>query len=478
VVEEEYFRLVRRAVTDEDEEALFDLARGAPWAFREVTNQLADLAMRQGGDEAAEESVGGFTRYLISGHLASVYWHVTDDPTLPERLRRMRDWSPQDMREWRKAADLLEQAGSETPPRPRQLEKALAISRRLGDRRLTGMIQGALGDLLQREGHPDAAVLHFEKAAEVLREAGELPRLSDALVIKGQILLDLERYAPAAEALGAAAAIAEQVGDEPGRIGTLLILAETLEAGGRRERAFDVLSEARDASFREDLPGFAARAIIMRTRMRDPEVVLPSMAIDYEAAARLAERAGDLDTVAQAYLNAARIHATTGEDARAAEVVEKAISARRLSHDDRGLEGMLMLAGDLHSRLEDWERALTRLREADGMFESKGDRRGMARTREALGTTLLEAGRHREAAEALGRAVELARENDLALVEGRVEGTLGALALTQRDLPTARRHYQRSITLLEGAGETFQALRMRKILEGLAAQESAGDGAP
>jgi len=131
VVEEDYFRLVRRAVTDEDEEALFDLARGAPWAFREVTNQLADLAMRQGGDEAAEESVGGFTRYLISGHLASVYWHVTDDPTLPERLRRMRDWSPQDMREWRKAADLLEQVGSETPPRPRQLEKALAICRRV-----------------------------------------------------------------------------------------------------------------------------------------------------------------------------------------------------------------------------------------------------------------------------------------------------------------------------------------------------------
>jgi tetratricopeptide (TPR) repeat protein len=477
VVEEEYFRLVRRAVTDEDEEGLFELARAAPWAFREVTNQLADLAMRQGGDEVAEESVGGFTRYLISGHLASVYWHVTNDPTLPERLRRMRDWSPQDMREWRSAADVLEQVASDEPPRPRQLEKAMGICRRLGDLRLTGMILGALGDVLQRAGHREAAVLNFEKAAEVLREAGELPRLSNALVIKGQILLGMDRYAPAAEALGAAAAISEQVGDEAGRIGALLILAEALEAGGRRDRAFEVLSEARDASFREDLPGFAARAIIMRTRMRDPDVVLPSMAIDYEAAARLAERAGDLDTVAQAYLNAARIHAATGEDARAAEVIEKAVSAKRLSDDESGLEGMLMLAGDLHARLEDWDRAVNRLRDARGLYEAMGDREGLARAQEALGTTLLEAGRYQEAAVSLGEAVELARENDLVLVEGRVEGTLGALAVTQGDLSAAREHYGRSATLLEKAGETFQALRMRKILKGLEAQSSAAEGA-
>jgi tetratricopeptide (TPR) repeat protein len=388
--EDEYFRLVRRAVTDEDEEALYLLARDAPWAFREVTNRLADLAMRQGGEESADESVGGFARYLISGHLAAVYWQVTDDPTLAERLRRMRDWSPADMRQWRSAAEALEQMGSATLPRPRQLEKAHGICRRLGDIRCAGMIQGALGDLLLQAGQRDVAVLHFEKAAEALREAGEMPRLRDALVIKGQILLEMERYAPAAEALGAAAAISDQVGDVPGRIGALLILAEALGAGGRRERAFEVLSEARDTSFREGLPGFAARAIIMRTRMRDPEASLPSSAIDYKAAARLAEKAGDLSTVARAYLNAARIHAATGADAQGAEVIEKAISAMRLSGEEGGLETLLMLAGDLHGRLEDWDRALDRIREADRRFESEGNRRGMARAREALGTTLLE----------------------------------------------------------------------------------------
>jgi tetratricopeptide (TPR) repeat protein len=469
-LEDEYFRLVRRAVTDEDEEALYELARNAPWAFREVANHLADLAIRQVGEEEPSDAVGGFTRYIISGHLASIYWQVTEDPTLAERLRRMRDWSPEDMREWRGAIDLLEQVTAATPPRPRQLEKALGVCRRLGDLRCTGMIQGALGDLVLRAGQRDAAILHFEKAAEALREAGEMPRLRDALVARGQVLLGLGRYGGAAEDLGAAAAISGQVDDKVGRIGALLILAEALDGDGRRQRAFEVLSEARDAAFQDDLPGFAARAIIMRTRMRDPEGSLPSSAIDYEAAARLAEQAGDLDTVARAYLNAARIHAAAGEDARGAEVIEKAISAIRLSDSERGLEVMLMLAGELHARLEDWDRAVNRIREADRLLESKGDREGMALAREALGTTLLEAGRRREAVEPLGQAAALARESGLLLVEGRVEGALGALALAEGDPETARRHYDRSVELLERGGDRFEARRMRMILEGLAAR--------
>jgi hypothetical protein len=63
-------------------------------------------------------------------------------------------------------------------------------------------------------------------------------------------------------------------------------------------------------------------------------------------------------------------------------------------------------------------------------------------------------------------------------VEGRVEGVLGALALTRGDLSTARQHYERSVALLERGGDTFQALRMGEILRELDGREGAREDAP
>ncbi|MCZ6599321.1 MAG: tetratricopeptide repeat protein [Acidobacteria bacterium] len=462
-----FFRLVRRAVTDENEAELIRLVRRDPWGFRQVINRLADLALAQMPAEDEGRSLGGYNRFVVSGLLAGIYMEETGDTTLAQRLRRMRSWTHEDFLERRRINILLAGAHEEDKPPLRALEKAVPACQRLEDDRCVGMLHGALGDFLEKAHRPVMAALNFEKAAEAFRQACALPRLRDALLARGQLLLVHGDHAEAATDLGAAAAVSQRVGDRPARVGSLLLLAEALMAAGRRQPALDALAEARNVAISADLPLLAARAILLRTSIRDKAGPTAGTAPDYEAAARLAEKGRDLLLASSAYLEAARAHAQVGDPARGAEDIEKALSAARLAGMEDGLPAMLLLAGDLHGRVEDWERAVRRLDEAARRFRESSDDAGAARALEEKGTTLLESEQYGAARQALQEALPLARESGSMAIEGRVEGGLAALALIRGDMDEARRRYGRSADLLESAGDSFQALRMRDLRRSL-----------
>ncbi len=345
----------------------------------------------------------------------------------------------------------------------RDLEKAIPICQRLEDDRCVGMLHGSMGDFLANANRPVMSALNFEKAAEAFRRAGELPRLRDALLSRGQVLLTHGDYAEAATDLGAAAAVSQRVGDRPARVGSLLLLAEALMSDNRRQPALDALAAARNDAIAADRPLLAARAILLRTSIRDSDGPTAGTAPDYEAAARLADKGGDLLLVSSAYLEAARAHAQVGDPASGAEDIEKALAAARLAGVDEDLPVMLLLAGDLHGRVEDWERAVRRLDEAARRFRESADAAGVARALEQKGATLLEAEKYDAAFQALNEALPLAVESGRVGIEGRVEGGLAALALIRGDTDEARRRYGRSADLLESAGDEFQSLRMREL---------------
>ena len=108
----------------------------------------------------------------MAGLLVGVYLDETGDELLWERLQNMRTWSQEDLEERRKINDMLSTVMGEEPPSPRQLEKAAASCQRLADDRCVGMVHGALGSLLERRGHVDAAALNFERAGQAFRRAG------------------------------------------------------------------------------------------------------------------------------------------------------------------------------------------------------------------------------------------------------------------------------------------------------------------
>ena len=462
-----YFREIRQAVTDEDEERLFVLARADPWAFREVTNRLADLALNQTLDSNDRDAIGGYNRFVVAGLLASIYLQVTEDRTLADRLRFMRDWTPADLEERRAVDELMARADMDPSVSVRDLEKSVTTCRRLQDERCVGMLHGSAGSLLERGGHPQMAGLHYEKAAEAFRHAGELPRLRDALLARGQLLLGERHYAMAADALGAAGAIAEAVNDPAAQAGSLLLLGEALVADGRLSQALAALARSRDVALAADLPVLAARAIVVRTGLRDAEGPMAGTATDYEVAARLAEKGQDRILVSRAYLEAARAHAAVGDPEVGAADIEKALAAARLAGFQEGLEGMLLLSAEFHGRIGDVTRALRRVDEAITFFRAGDDRAGEARANEQKGSILLEAERLAEARPPLAEAVRLARDAGDLKVEGRAEGGLAVLALIAGNKDEARQRYRHSAELLEKAGDSFQAMRMRHLLEAI-----------
>jgi tetratricopeptide (TPR) repeat protein len=468
-----FFLQVRKAVSEENVQGLHLLARMDPWSFREVTNRLADLALNQTLEEEENDVLGGYNRFLVAGLLAGIYLEETGDRSLAERLHSMREWSEEDVEERRQINLLLEATDEEDHPAPRQLEKAVARCQALEDDRCVGMVHGALGHLLEMQGHADAAALNYERAGQAFRRARELPRLRDALLSRGQLLLENGHYADAAADLGSASAVAEELGDPVTRTGSLLLLAQALVRQGQREQALHALAAARDTALAANLHVLAARAILIRTGLRDGGEPIARSARDYEAAARLAEKGQDRVIVSKCYLEAARAHNAGGDPVQGAADIEKALAAARLAGIEGDIPVMLLLAADLHSNADDLPRALRRLDEAWKLYLEAGNLAGQARALEQKGTLLLEAERIQEAAGPLTEAHRLAQEVGDVLTEGRVEGGLAVLAMMAGRSQEAITRYRRSAELLAEAGDPFQAMRMRGMAESIERETAA-----
>ena len=468
-----FFRQVRKAVSDENIQELHLLARFDPWSFREVTNRLADLALNQTLEKDEADVLGGYNRFLVAGLLAGIYLEETGDRSLPERLHHMREWSPEDVEQRRQINTLLESSAGADPPSPRQLEKATGQCQALKDERCLGMVHGALGHLLETRGHVDAAALNYERAGQAFRRAGEFPRLRDALLSRGQLLLDGGHHADAAADLGSAAAVAENLDDPVGRAGSLLLLAQALVSQGLREQALQALAAARDTALGADLHVMAARAILIRTALRDGGESIGRSAADYEAAARLAEKGQDRVIVSKAYLEAARAHSAGGDPVKGAADIEKALAAARLAGIEDDIAVMLLLAADLHNSAGDLPRALRRLDEARGLYRDSGSAAGQARALEQKGTLLLEAERTQEAVAPLTESHRLAQEAGDQLTEGRAEGGLAVLAMMAGRTHEAITRYRRSADLLAEAGDPFQAMRMRGLADAIERENAA-----
>ncbi len=178
--------------------------------------------------------------------------------------------------------------------------------------------------------------------------------------------------------------------------------------------------------------------------------------------------------MSQAYTQAARAHAAAGDPSVGAEDIEKALAAARLAGFADGLEALLLLSAELHARIGDLPRALRRLDEAIRSYRQSSDVEGEARAQQQKGSILLEAEKLDEARGPLLAAVQLARTAGTPGIEGRAEGGLAALDLIAGDAQQARARYLRSASLLQEAGDDFQALRMRKLLEAMEAERWPG----
>ena len=460
---------LRQAIAISDTKTVLALTHEDPWGVREVANQLADLAMHESAQAPGGPLDDQALRPLvIAGHLAAVYRDETGDESLAERIRRMVAWSPKEKVERAGVDEALAAVETSEPPPVAVLETGLEICRRLGDGRGTGLVYGARGRLLERQGRLPEAAESFAAAAETLRAAGELRWLRDAQISRGQILLRLQRAEAASEVLDSAASLGTQLGDPAGRVGALFLLAEALLAKGSETGALAALTEARRTAINAELPGLAARAIMLRTMIRDGAAVGASAAPDALAAARLAEEAGDLDLTAMAWRWAVRLFLEMPDLERAAEAAGKALAAARLGKSGAGEREALLLAADVDARSGLTDRALRRLRECAEAARQAADRERLLDALERLGLLLFGAGDAEQARAILveGRAVAIELDRDQS--RGRIEEALAELARRAGDTAGAQALLESAAGAFARAGDGIGATRARNRLKSIA----------
>ena len=115
--------------------------------------------------------------------------------------------------------------------------EALAIQRRLGDRRGEAVALGTLGSIAHHEGDHERAVELLEQSAELAGETGFLWWRAQTLYELGEIAVESGSFESAEESLRRALEQALEIGERQLTIYTLALLARTAAERGAVERA-------------------------------------------------------------------------------------------------------------------------------------------------------------------------------------------------------------------------------------------------
>jgi tetratricopeptide (TPR) repeat protein len=286
-------------------------------------------------------------------------------------------------------------------------ERALAIHREAGDRRLEGHVLGNLGKVHEVQGRMEEAREHYERALAVSREVDN--RCDEGIVLGSLGLLHQTqgRMEEARECYERALVLDREVGNrrfEGQVLGNLGLLhraqGRTLDAREHYERALAVSREVGNRRSEGHVLGFLGELHQSQGRMEEAREHLErSLAIDREVGDRIFEG------VVLANLGA--LHIDQGRTSEAQEHYERALAIHR-EVGNRRSEGIVL--GNL------------------------------GRLHKAQGRTL-EAREHYEQALAIHREVGNRRS------EGIMLGNLGELDMEQGRMDEAREHYERALAI-------------------------------
>jgi predicted ATPase len=179
---------------------------------------------------------------------------------------------------------LLRQRG-EVRAGSRDLVRALAAARTLGDTGLAARVTHELGQALSSRGEPAAAHDHFEQALALYRDAGDRSGAGDALASLGALAARQGRPEEAAPLVERALAVHRAEQSAVAEVSDLLALGEILLDRGRLDEAKATLGEA--ASLARPIPDRRGEAVALGLLGRAADLAGDGAAAraGYEAAA-------------------------------------------------------------------------------------------------------------------------------------------------------------------------------------------------
>jgi len=375
----------------------------------------------------------------------------------------------------------------------RQLDRALALERALGDTLAQGRTLNVRGLLSWDEGRYEQAIADFRRAGELARAGGDrklegasLNNLSLVYDEQGDYDVSLEQYRRVLE-LYRGADFPRGVGDTLGNIGGVhLLLGRFREALGYYQQALKISERLRSpASMSQDHGNIALcllglgetdaalghldRAIELARQagMRQDQAYWLRAKADaflqkgrydlglssYREALVVYEQVGARAELAEALGGSGRLYLLLGDTASAERDFRRSLDLSQAIGLDRGVTSSLVALGDLEFRRARWSAA-------EAAYEQARQRAEAADARHTLAVTLLRLARvHRalervEAAAAeAGRALAIARDIEAPALQAESLYSLGEAARLERRFDAALRHYEAAAQAAPAPGD-------------------------
>ncbi|MCP4675262.1 MAG: tetratricopeptide repeat protein [Deltaproteobacteria bacterium] len=164
--------------------------------------------------------------------------------------------------------------------------------------------------------------------------------------------------------------------------------------------------------------------------------------------------------------NLGHIEAARASYSQAERYLEEALDMRRQAGDKGGMAQTLSTLAIVLFNRGDIERAITRWEAALGLAEEVGDRRMLAIVNNNLGEALRDQGKLDLAMKYFQACEEVVTTLDDLLLHSEVSRNMGILAFKMGDVPSAREHLNRSLTLAkEMGGREMEGLALRALGE-------------
>jgi len=333
-------------------------------------------------------------------------------------------------------------------------DRALPLSRLLGDRQSEGEILNNLGTGYWREGRVEEAIDSLEAAATIFKQARLLYEGAASASNLGILFRQTGEWQQALDHYLAALKTVRELGQKPGEAVLLNNIGVAYDSLGEPRKALDYLEQAL-ATFRALGNGPSAgrvQALIGRMHLaagRNGE----ALKCEQQALAS-ARNSGDARSEAAALNNLGAVYEAQGNRTSARETFEAALSQFRISKDPRGEASVLLNLAHVES---DPAKAMELLRRTLDLDVSIGSRDSQAEVLYRMARLARSTGSLAESRSSVEEALRIAES-----LRGAVAGT----SLRATFFATKQDYYRFYIELLMRQGETATAFAASERMRG------------
>jgi len=258
------------------------------------------------------------------------------------------------------------------------LDLALALAERSGDRARMATILGRLGSGYLAVGQQDAAEKFLEEAIALARELKAKDQLASLLNDYGNLLFLQKQYDQAMQAYSESAQLAEAARNDSLATSALINVARTLNEKGQHQEAKDRLDQAVEKLQRVPPSHEKAYALIaiglayheLRAHLSDADGLSRTAAARFTEAARMAEQLGDARAASYAWGYLGHVSEIQGRYPEALELTRKAVLAAQRVQAPESLYRWQWQSGRLLKALGDLEGAIASYRRAVALLQS------------------------------------------------------------------------------------------------------------